>query len=118
MKTYIEGFLTTFSGFYQTVFSFLTAYSLQQLFPQLTAHSNFFHSHSPTKQTHNLKNLKQNIGNRMVRRYSDFTKSFDQTLISIPECDSSLGIFVFLVGGEHPFLPCHMVYASAINDPT
>jgi hypothetical protein len=33
------------------VFSFLTAYSLQQLFPQLTAHINFFHSHSPTKQT-------------------------------------------------------------------
>jgi hypothetical protein len=54
MKTYIEGFLTTFSGFYQTVFSFLTAYSLQHLFPQLTAHSNFFHSHSPTKQTLNL----------------------------------------------------------------
>jgi hypothetical protein len=51
MKTYIEEFLTTFSGFHQTVFSFLTAYSLQQLFPQLTAHSNFFHSHSPTKQT-------------------------------------------------------------------
>jgi hypothetical protein len=43
----------TFSGFHQTVFSFLTAYSLQQLFPQLTAHSNFFHSHSPTKQTLN-----------------------------------------------------------------
>jgi hypothetical protein len=54
MKTYIEEFLTTFSGFHQTVFSFLTAYSLQQLFPQLTAHSNFFHSHSPTKQTHSL----------------------------------------------------------------
>jgi hypothetical protein len=51
VKTYIEEFLTTFSGFHQTVFSFLTAYSLQQLFPQLTAHSNFFHSHSPTKQT-------------------------------------------------------------------
>jgi hypothetical protein len=51
VKTYIEDFLTTFSGFHQTVFSFLTAYSLQQLFPQLTAHSNFFHSHSPTKQT-------------------------------------------------------------------
>jgi hypothetical protein len=29
MKTYIEEFLTTFSGFHQTVFSFLTAYSLQ-----------------------------------------------------------------------------------------
>jgi hypothetical protein len=51
MKTYIEEFLMTFSGFHQTVFSFLTDYSLQQLFPQLTAHSNFFHSHSPTKQT-------------------------------------------------------------------
>jgi hypothetical protein len=51
MKTYIEEFLTTFSGFHQTVFSFSTAYSLQQLFPQLTAHSNFFHSRSPTKQT-------------------------------------------------------------------
>jgi hypothetical protein len=51
MKTYIEEFLTTFSGFHQTVFSFLTAHSLQQLFPQLTVHNNFFHSHSPTKQT-------------------------------------------------------------------
>jgi hypothetical protein len=54
VKTYIEELLTTFSGFHQTVFSFLTAYSLQQLFPQLTAHSNFFHSHSPTKQTLSL----------------------------------------------------------------
>jgi hypothetical protein len=51
VKTYIEEFLTTFSGFHQTFFSFLTAYSLQQLFLQLLAHSNFFHSHSPTKQT-------------------------------------------------------------------
>jgi hypothetical protein len=51
MKTYIEEFLTTFSGFHQMIFRFLTAYNLQQLFPQLTAHSNFFHSHSPTKQT-------------------------------------------------------------------
>jgi hypothetical protein len=55
MKTYIEELLTIFSGFYQTVFSFSTAHSLQQLFPQLTAHSNFFHSHSPTKQTLNEK---------------------------------------------------------------
>jgi hypothetical protein len=51
VKTYIEEILTIFSGFHQTIFSFLTAHSLQQLFPQLTAHSNFFHSHSPTKQT-------------------------------------------------------------------
>jgi hypothetical protein len=43
--------MTTFSDFHQTVFSFLTAHSLQQLFPQLTAHNNFFHSHNPTKQT-------------------------------------------------------------------
>jgi hypothetical protein len=39
-------------------------------------------------------------------------------LISIPECDSSLGIFVFLIGGEHSFLPCHVVCASAIYYPT
>jgi hypothetical protein len=51
VKTYIEELLTTFSDFHQTVFSFLTAHSLQQLFPQLTVHSNFFHNHSPTKQT-------------------------------------------------------------------
>jgi hypothetical protein len=55
MKTYIDEFLMTFTGFHQMVFSFLTAYSIQQLFPQLTAHSNIFHSHSPTKQTLNLK---------------------------------------------------------------
>jgi hypothetical protein len=47
----LKELLTTFSGFHQTIFSFLTVHSLQQLFPQLTAHSNFFHSHSPTKQT-------------------------------------------------------------------
>jgi hypothetical protein len=51
VKTYIEELLTTFSGFHQTIFSFLTAHSLQQLFSQLTTHNNFFHSHSPTKQT-------------------------------------------------------------------
>jgi hypothetical protein len=55
VKTYIEELLTTFSGFHQTIFSFLTAHSLHQLFPHLTAHSNFFHSHSPTKQTLILK---------------------------------------------------------------
>jgi hypothetical protein len=29
-----------------------------------------------------------------------------------------LGIFVFLIGGEHHFLPSHVVCAPAINDPT
>jgi hypothetical protein len=47
----MEKLLATFSGFHQTLFSFLTAHSPQQLFSQLTAHSSFFHSHSPTKQT-------------------------------------------------------------------
>ena len=50
-------------------------------------------------------NLQENIENGMVRGYRNFTQTFDQTLISIPECDSSLGILVFLIGGEHPFLP-------------
>jgi hypothetical protein len=50
VKTYIEEFLTTFSGFHQTVFSFLTAYSLQQLFPQLTACWGLSASEGPQKQ--------------------------------------------------------------------
>jgi hypothetical protein len=51
VKIYMEKLLATFSGFHQTLFSFLTAHSPQQLFSQLTAHISFFHSHSPTKQT-------------------------------------------------------------------
>jgi hypothetical protein len=54
----------------------------------------------------------------MFRGYSNFTQTFDQSLISIPDFDSSLGILVFLVGGEHSLLPCHVVCASAINYPT
>jgi hypothetical protein len=44
-------FLATFNDFHQTIFSFLAVHSSQQLFSQLIAHSSFFHSHSPTKQT-------------------------------------------------------------------
>jgi hypothetical protein len=29
-----------------------------------------------------------------------------------------LGIMVFLIGGEHPFLPSHVICAPAINYPT
>jgi hypothetical protein len=29
-----------------------------------------------------------------------------------------LGIILFLVGGEHIFLPCHVVCAPAFNNPT
>jgi hypothetical protein len=46
--------LTAFSGFNQSIFSFLTSHSPHQFFLQLTAHSSFFHSHSPTKQTLNI----------------------------------------------------------------
>jgi hypothetical protein len=53
----MEKLLATFSDFHQTLFRFLTARSPQQLFSQLTAHSSFFHSHSPTKQTHSLQQL-------------------------------------------------------------
>jgi hypothetical protein len=42
VKTYIEEFLTTFSGFHQTVFSFLTTYSLQQLFHSSQPTTTFF----------------------------------------------------------------------------
>jgi hypothetical protein len=54
VKIYIEELLTIFSGFHQTIFSFLTAHNLQQIFPQLTANNNFFDSHSPTKQALSL----------------------------------------------------------------
>jgi hypothetical protein len=60
MKTHIEELLTVFSGFHQTVFSFLTAHNSQQLFAQLTAHSSFSHSHSPTKQTLNVSTSSTN----------------------------------------------------------
>jgi hypothetical protein len=57
MKTYIKEFLTTFSGFHQMVFSFLTAYSLHQLFPQLTAHNNFFSQPQPNQTDHKAPNF-------------------------------------------------------------
>jgi hypothetical protein len=50
------------------VFSFLTAHSLQQLFLQLTAHSNFFHRHSPTKKTLCLPVRLDTIGRDTVVR--------------------------------------------------
>jgi hypothetical protein len=107
MKTYIEEFLTTFSGFHQTVFSFLTAYSLQQLFPQLTAHNNFFHSHSPTKQTfrltspytHMIHELPSNLfyishallcDNTNTHLHHDFTKAgWGQSYTKMRQADST-----------------------------
>jgi hypothetical protein len=47
----MEELLGAFSGFHQTIFSFLMAHNLHMLFSQLTRHNNFFHSHSSTKHT-------------------------------------------------------------------
>jgi hypothetical protein len=38
-------------------------------------------------------------------------------LIPISECDCILGILISSIGGEHLFLPCHMVCASIIDYP-
>jgi hypothetical protein len=38
-------------------------------------------------------------------------------LIPISKDDGVLGIPVLDVGGEHFLIPCHMVCASAINNP-
>jgi hypothetical protein len=38
----MEYFLASFSGFHQTVFSFLSVHNPQQLFSKLTAHNSFF----------------------------------------------------------------------------
>jgi hypothetical protein len=29
-----------------------------------------------------------------------------------------LGILIFLIGGEHLLLPCHVVCAPTVDDPT
>jgi hypothetical protein len=42
----------------------------------------------------------------------------EMTVGTIPECDGSLGIMVFRIRGEHPFLPCYVVCVPAIDDPT
>jgi hypothetical protein len=66
----------------------------------------------------NLKNLQEKHWKWNGQEYSYFTQTFDQTLIFIPECNRSLGIFIFLIGGEHSLLPCHVVCAPAIDYPT
>jgi hypothetical protein len=35
-----------------------------------------------------------------------------------PKIIVSMGILILDVGGEHLLLPCHVVYASAINNPS
>jgi hypothetical protein len=42
-------------------------------------------------------------------------QAFDLALVLISKDDRILGILVLDVGGEHLLLPCHVVYASAVN---
>jgi hypothetical protein len=123
VKTYIEELLTTFSGFHQTVFSFLTAYSLQQLFPQLTAHSNFFHSHSPTKQTLSLLMRQLSaIESRLRWRACMLAQLFlicmhDHTT---PKCVhvhdiSMLKVFQQPNAAPHPLSVCSLIFLLSSN---
>jgi hypothetical protein len=54
-EKYMEQFLAAFSGFHQNIFNFLAVHRPQQLFSQLIDHNSCFHSHSPTKQTPNIR---------------------------------------------------------------
>jgi hypothetical protein len=46
-----------------------------------------------------------------------FPQTFNLALIPISKNDCILGIFVLDVGGEHLLLPCHVVCASAVDNP-
>jgi hypothetical protein len=47
-----------------------------------------------------------------------FTQTIDIAMIPISKDNRVLGILVLDVGGEHILLPCHVVCASAVNNPT
>jgi hypothetical protein len=44
-------------------------------------------------------------------------QAFDLALVPISKDDRILGILVLNVGGEHLLLPCHVVCASAVDNP-
>jgi hypothetical protein len=44
-------------------------------------------------------------------------QAFNLALVPISKDDRILGIFVLDVGGEHLLLHCHVVCASAVDDP-
>jgi hypothetical protein len=46
-----------------------------------------------------------------------FTQTFDLALILISKYNHVVGNLVLDVGSEHLLLPCHVVCASAINNP-
>jgi hypothetical protein len=66
VKIYIEEFLTTFSGFHQTVFSFLTAHSLQQLFSTAYSPQQLFlqPQSNQTDPKHEHDGLRAGLGRR------------------------------------------------------
>jgi hypothetical protein len=51
-----------------------------------------------------------------INRY--FTYSLYLALVPISKDDRVMGILILDVGGEHVLLPCHVVCAFAINNPT
>jgi hypothetical protein len=46
-----------------------------------------------------------------------FSQPFDLALVPISKDDRILGILVLDVGGEHLIIPCHVVCASAVDNP-
>jgi hypothetical protein len=47
-----------------------------------------------------------------------FTQTFDLAMIPISKDNRILGILILGVGGEHLLLPCYVVCASTVNNPT
>jgi hypothetical protein len=45
------------------------------------------------------------------------SQSFNLALVPISKDNRMLGILVLDVGGEHLLLPCHVVCASAVDNP-
>ena len=45
-------------------------------------------------------------------------QAFDLALVPISKDDRILGVLVLDVVGEHLLLPCHVVCASAVDNPT
>jgi hypothetical protein len=54
----------------------------------------------------------------MLVSHRYFTYPLYLALIPISKDNSVMGILIPDIGGKHLLLPCHVVCASAINDPT
>jgi hypothetical protein len=54
----------------------------------------------------------------MLGSDDNLTQPLYLALVPITKDDRVVGILVLDVGSEHPLLPCHVVCALAINNPT